>query len=280
MPLRVVTFNIWGTGTPHRYWHDRAVLRGARAGSPALGEADERRVWRRRAALLTRALADADADLVALQEVPARAAAGAGRARELADGLRGRYDVAHSGPGPTPGLAVLSRAPIRARRAFPVPGFGGFGGHPTVLEVSTCAVTVWVAHLPVGPDEVKEACLRGLEAAAVAAPRERPLLVCGDLNCPADGPLMGRLRDRGVLVDAWASAGGSPAALTMPVPVPTWRLDHVLYRAGDPVRAATRPALLGTACDDSGQYPSDHFGVALTLDIEAPAPGGSNPASH
>ncbi|MFF3856013.1 endonuclease/exonuclease/phosphatase family protein [Micromonospora sp. NPDC002575] len=279
MPLRVVTYNIWGTGTPHRYWRDRAVLRGARADSPALGEADERRVWQRRAALLTRALADADADLVALQEVPAPAGSGAGRARELADGLPGRWDVAHSGPGRTPGLAVLSRAPIRAWRVFPVPGFGGFGGHPGVLEVSTAAVTVWVAHLPVGPDEAKEACLRGLEAAAGAAPPGRPLLVCGDLNCPADGVLMGRLRDRGALVDAWAAAGGSPGALTMPVPTPTWRLDHVLYRAADPVRA-TRPALLGTACDDSGQYPSDHFGVALSLDLGTPAPEPPDVASH
>ncbi|WP_229406082.1 endonuclease/exonuclease/phosphatase family protein [Micromonospora sp. NBRC 110038] len=279
MPLRVVTYNIWGTGTPHRYWHDRAVLRGARAGSPALAEADERRVWRRRAALLTRALADADADLVALQEVPAPAGSGAGRARELADGLPGRWEVAHSGPGHAPGLAVLSRAPIHSWRVFPVPGFGGFGGHPGVLEVSTSAVTVWVAHLPVGPDEVKEACLRGLEAAAGAAPPERPLLLCGDLNCPADGALMGRLRDRGALVDAWAAAGGSPAALTMPAPTPTWRLDHVLVRAADPVRAS-RPALLGTACDDSGQYPSDHFGVSLSLDVRTPASASSDPASH
>ncbi|MFG1848477.1 endonuclease/exonuclease/phosphatase family protein [Micromonospora carbonacea] len=279
MPLRVVTYNIWGVGTPHRYWRDRAVLRGARAGSPALAEADEPRVWRRRAALLTRALADADADLVALQEVPAPAGSGGGRARELADALPGRWEVAHSGPGPTPGLAVLSRAPVDSCRVFPVPGFGGFGGHPDVLEVSTPAVTVWVAHLPVGPDEAKEACLRGLEAAAAAAPPERPLLVCGDLNCPADGALMGRLRDRGALVDAWAAAGGPPAALTMPVPTPTWRLDHLLVRAADPVRA-TRPALLGTACDDSGQYPSDHFGVALSLDLGAPAPGPSDLASH
>ncbi|MFI6162268.1 endonuclease/exonuclease/phosphatase family protein [Micromonospora haikouensis] len=279
MPLRVVTYNIWGTGTPHRYWHDRAVLRGARADSPALAEADERRVWRRRAALLTRALADADADLVALQEVPAPAGSGAGRARELADGLPGRWEVAHSGPGPVPGLAVLSRAPIDSWRVFPVPGFGGFGGHPGVLEVSTSAVTVWVAHLPVGPDEVKEACLRGLEAAAGAAPPERPLLVCGDLNCPADGTLLGRLRDRGALVDAWAAAGGSPAALTMPTPAPTWRLDHVLVRAADLVRAS-RPALLGTACDDSGQYPSDHFGVALSLDVQPPAPASPDLASH
>ncbi|MBB5827082.1 endonuclease/exonuclease/phosphatase family protein [Micromonospora carbonacea] len=279
MPLRVVTYNIWGVGTPHRYWRDRAVLRGARAGSPALAEADEPRVWRRRAALLTRALADADADLVALQEVPAPAGSGGGRARELADALPGRWEVAHSEPGPTPGLAVLSRGPVDSCRVFPVPGFGGFGGHPDVLEVSTPAVTVWVTHLPVGPDEAKEACLRGLEAAAAAAPPERPLLVCGDLNCPADGALMGRLRDRGALVDAWAAAGGPPAALTMPVPTPTWRLDHVLVRATDPVRA-TRPALLGTACDDSGQYPSDHFGVALSLDLGAPAPGPSDLASH
>ncbi|MFG1674400.1 endonuclease/exonuclease/phosphatase family protein [Micromonospora sp. NPDC049282] len=269
MRLRVVTFNLWGTGIPHRYWTDRGVLRGARAGSPALREADEPRVWRRRAALLARALAGADADLVALQEVPSDPSRLAG----LLDDLRARGVPYHAVTAT--GLAVLSRSPAVESRSFPVPGFGGFGGHPTVLAVTAPAATVWVAHLPVGPDEVKEACLRGLEAAAVAAPRDHPLLLCGDLNCPADGPLMDRLRERAVLVDAWRAGGGSADALTMPVPAPTWRLDHVLHRATDPVRAVRDPALLGTEPDDDGQYASDHFGMALTLDVgrrRAPLP--------
>ncbi|SCG59158.1 endonuclease/exonuclease/phosphatase family protein [Micromonospora halophytica] len=267
MPLRVVTFNLWGTGTPHRYRLDRGLLRGARADSPALREADEHRVWQRRAALLARALSGADADLIALQEVPSDLSRLEGLVADLHALGEPRYTMTTTGPGTVAGLAVLSRTPVLASRTFPVPGFGGFGGHPTALAVTTSAATVWVVHLPVGPDAVKEACLRGLETAAVAAPPDRPLLICGDLNCPADSPLMDRLRDRAVLVDAWRAGGGSDDALTMPVPEPTWRLDHVLHRATDPVRAVRSPALLGTDPDDDGQYASDHFGLALTIDI-------------
>jgi endonuclease/exonuclease/phosphatase family metal-dependent hydrolase len=267
--VRVATFNLWGDGLPHRYWRRRGIVRGALPGSPALTIADEAAVWQRRLTLLASALAAARADVVALQEVRRRP--GVDRARELAGRLLAdhglRYYVQSSDDESDVGLAMLSRRQATSCRTFPVPFFGGYGGRSTALSVELPQANIWVVHLPVGPDDVKRECLNGLTDASTAAPAGTPLLICGDLNIPADSDIMRRSAADGRLIDAWAAADGPADAWTMPVPQTTWRLDHVLYRASDHVRAAYDPVLLGTAPDRDGQFASDHFGIALTLDI-------------
>lgn len=263
--LRVVTYNIWGTGTPHAYWRGRSVLRGALPGAAILAEPDETRVWRRRRALLAQALSAAAPDIVALQEVPGEAGEGS-RAHEIAGDLWGTRDhaVVLSAPRPGGRLAVLSRYPVErhAERALRAAA-RGFGGQPALFEVVTPVATIWVAHLPVGPEDVNAACLEEIAGHAAAADQDRPLLVCGDFNTPAGGPALCRILAAGALADAWRGAGGPPHALTMPLPDPTWRLDHLLYRGSDPIRPVAGAALLGTEPDDTGLFASDHRGVLV-----------------
>ncbi|OKJ58718.1 endonuclease/exonuclease/phosphatase family protein [Streptomyces sp. CB02115] len=258
----VATYNIWGTGVPHRYWRDRSVLRGAVEGSPGLGLDREETVWAARREGLVRALREAGPDLVALQEVVDPAGGGRDRAHELAERLG--YHVAPSGAGFTGGLAVLSRDAVLGCRQIPLRSTeGAFGGHPVVLEVEVAAARLWVVHVPVGPDAVRAARIAELGTLAASAPSDRPLLLCGDFNCPADGAPMRDLLAGGELADAWTEGGGDPRALTMPMPGPTWRLDYVLYRPADGLTAGPGGRLLGTEPDAEGLFPSDHCGVAV-----------------
>lgn len=261
--FRVATYNIWGAGLPRRYWLERSVLRGAVDGSAALDIDDEAMVWRRRRDGLVRALAVADPDVVALQEVVPSDAAGRTRAHELADRL-GYRTVAMSEPGRFGGPAVLARRPVLSSTELPLRSMtGAHGGHPTVLEILLDAVRLYVVHVPVGPEETRAACIAEIGELAAAAPGDRPLVLCGDFNCPADGAPMKDLLTGGRLVDSWIEAGGAPDALTMPMPGPTWRLDHVLHRPTDGLGVRPGPWLLGTEPDAGGLYPSDHCGVAV-----------------
>lgn len=262
--FRVATYNIWGTGLPARYWRERGVLRGVVEGSPVLGLLDEQQVWQRRREGLHRELAAVSPDLVALQEVVSSPGAAESRAHELAR-LLGHQEVVLSEPDGTMGsLAVLSRRPVLSRAELPLRSMtGAFGGHSTVLEVVLDVVRLWVVHVPVGPEEVRAAVIGEIGALAAAAPADRPLLLCGDFNCPSDGtPIKGLLAD-GVLADSWIEAGGASDALTMPMPGPTWRLDYLLYRPADGLVPRPGPRLLGDSPNADGLHPSDHCGVAV-----------------
>lgn len=261
--LRIATYNIWGTGLPWRYWHERSVLRGAVEGAPVLDLDDEALVWESRREALVRILGTAALDLIALQEVVRPPGADRSRAHELADRL-GHPAVVLSEPGPYGGLAVLSRKPVLNRAELPLRSMeNAFGGHPTVLEVVLEAARLYVVHVPVGPEETRAACIAEIGALAAAAPDDRPLVVCGDFNCPADGSPMRDLLAQGKLADSWIASGGAPDALTMPMPHPTWRLDYVLHRPADGLDTSPGACLLGVQPDGRGLYPSDHCGVAV-----------------
>lgn len=263
--FRVATFNMWGAGLPYRYWTERSVVRGALPDSAALAEADESVIWDRRLALMRRELALARPDLIALQEVVGSPGATETRADELARALAsdGEYEVALSNPGPTNRLAVLSRLPILAQSERQLASMSGaFGGFPSVFEVVVSWGTVWVVHIPVGPEEVRAACIAEVAVAADAF-GPGPLVVCGDFNCPTDGRPMRGLLAVGRLADSWLAAGGHPDALTMPMPGPTWRLDYILHRTLDGIRPAPRPELFGTEPDERGAFASDHCGVVV-----------------
>jgi endonuclease/exonuclease/phosphatase family metal-dependent hydrolase len=260
--VRVVTYNIWGRNTPADYWTRRGTVRGALPGSPAADLADRAAVWHRRRAMLLEVLVDADPDLVALQEVSAGLDGRSSQAEELAAGLSrpgSRFAVAETHHG----LALLSRLPVRGRAERAIPSApDAIGGHETILEVDIGSAVVWVVHLPVGPAAVKPGYATALRTAAATV--DQPLLVCGDLNWAADSPAMAELLADGLLADGWVRGGGRPEALTMPLPAPVWRLDHVLYRPQDdwwPVSAR----LLGAAADTDGLFPSDHCGVTVEL---------------
>jgi endonuclease/exonuclease/phosphatase family metal-dependent hydrolase len=262
LSLRVVTYNIWGTNTPERYRTRRHIARGALAGSPAAGVVDPDEVWRRRRALLVGILDRVSPDLIAVQEADGGSGGPPWQAYELAADLtrRGRpFEVA----GFDGGLALLSRLPIRSVTQHPAQRTpDAFGGAPAVLAVDVGAALVWVAHLPVGPQEAKPATAAALRTAAAAA--DRPLILCGDLNWSADGPAMAELLTGGVLADAWRDGGGADDAHSAPLPDLRLRLDHVLYRPVDGWHAADAE-LLGAEPDADGLFPSDHCGLSVTL---------------
>lgn len=261
--LRIATYNLWGAGLPWRYWRERSVLRGAAAGSPALEVQDEALVWERRREGLVRVLSSAAPDLVALQEVVRSPGSDRSRAHELAGPL-GLSAVVLGESGPLGGLAVLSRDPVLSTAELPLRSTAGaFGGRPTVLEAVVEAVRLYVVHLPVGPEETRAACIAEVGSLAAAAPDDRPLVVCGDFNCPAEGAPMRDLLAGGSLADSWIASGGARDALTMPMPDPAWRLDYLLHRPADGLFARPGARLLGAEPDEGGLYPSDHCGVAV-----------------
>ncbi|MFF2851240.1 HAD-IA family hydrolase [Streptomyces sp. NPDC058001] len=143
-----------------------------------------------------KALIDADADVVGLQET------GPTSARELADALG--WDHHRAGTD----LAVLSRYPITARHGDPAPGFYGAVGARVRLDHDT-EVVLWSAHLDCAPYGPYDACFEGLPepelvaregesgrtgrmrgildglAAGLAAADTVPVLLVGDFNTPS-----------------------------------------------------------------------------------------------
>jgi endonuclease/exonuclease/phosphatase family metal-dependent hydrolase len=258
--LKTVTYNLWGRSMPATYWREREEVRGALPGSKTIEITDEMTIWEARRAQLERVLGEAAPALVAFQEVTGSPGAGRSRAEELARAV-GLPHVAQEGP-----LAVASRHPLRSARTRPLPvPAGAYGGCPYLLEADLGFATVWVVHLPVGPDSIKVACARMLlDAAAEPA---GPLVICGDLNWPADGEAMRHLLHDGTLVDGWIAGGGHRAALTQPLPDRRWRLDYVLMRSRDDIAVRPDARILGDRPDENGLFPSDHCGMSVTLCI-------------
>jgi endonuclease/exonuclease/phosphatase family metal-dependent hydrolase len=100
-----------------------------------------------------------------------------------------------------------------------------------------------------------------------------PVVVMGDLNAPEGSPFLRPLTD--VLTETWDAGGGDPDAATLrsdhpfaPLEVEELidqRIDHVLFRPGQPgVRVEVSGAgLAGDPVD--GLDPSDHMAVVCDL---------------
>ncbi|MGA5821964.1 RNA repair domain-containing protein [Kitasatospora sp. NPDC094028] len=233
----------------------------------------------RRRPLLLAALAAADADVIALQEVePALvdmllAAPWAREGYTLHLDPRGT-DIAEYG------LLLLSRLPVLAA------GRHVLGPHKAVAAVTVrtagAPLTVAAVHLssdhsPDGPDRRQAELARLAEGFANV---EGELLVLGDFNDARSGPA-GPAAALG-LRDAWTQARGpaddtptfdpvgNPLAAVSSLTGRAGRLDRVLLRAE---RArATGARLLGDRPTEDGLHPSDHYGVAVDLDLSAGEP--------
>ncbi|GAA1945306.1 poly(A) polymerase [Kitasatospora viridis] len=235
---------------------------------------------RRRPALLA-ALAGADADLIALQEVePA-----------LLDLLlaepwvRERYALS-CGPADrrtldAHGLLLLSRLPVREA------GHHELGPHKALaaLTVSTAAGPLVLAathlssdHSPAGADR-REVELARIAEGLSGVPGE--LVLLGDFNDGREGSA-----GPGValaLRDAWTEAHGpgdrtptfdpvaNPLAAVSSLTGRAGRLDRILLRPG--AARVTGARLLGRVAEPGRPLPSDHYGVAADLDLSGDAPG-------
>lgn len=235
---------------------------------------------RRRPLLLT-ALRDADADVIALQEVEP----------ELVTMLLGAPWVRQSytlgtDPGGKDvgecGLLLLSRLPVREAALHVL------GPHKAVtavvVETANGPATVAVTHLTSdhsedGPGR-RDAELGRLAEALAGV--EGAVLLLGDFNDGGDAPATAL-----GLRDAWTEAHGTadstptfdprvnPLAAVSSRSGRASRLDRVLVRAeGLRVDSA---ALLGDAPAPDGLYVSDHFGVVVDLGPGEPATGTRGP---
>jgi endonuclease/exonuclease/phosphatase family metal-dependent hydrolase len=237
-------------------------------------------------ALIGAALADLDADVLALQEVdrfqPRSRGADQAAAAAIACGVSGEAHVrfeptlwgtpgtgtASGIPGdplgPSYGVALVSRLPVRAWRrvdlpwapvSVPVPVGGRLGrrtvyrlrdeprvGLAAVLAEPSPVATVVTTHLSFLPG-VNAVQLRRLVAAVRDLPR--PLVLLGDLNLPAAATR--------VLLPRWRGLGGGP---TFPAHDPRLRLDQVLVHGRGPAAGAATTVRTGV---------SDHRALRVTL---------------
>ncbi|MCT4351776.1 RNA repair domain-containing protein [Streptomyces sp. Je 1-79] len=231
----------------------------------------------RRRPRLLEALADADADVIALQEVePALL-----KMVLAADWVRSGYTLGAEPRGRDVddfGLLLLSRLPVREA------GVHAFAPHKAVTAIAVEAegVPLVVACTHLSSDHSDRAAdRREAELARLAkglADVDGDVVLLGDFNDGRDGP-EGPAAALG-LRDAWTEARGAgdrtptfapginPLAAVSSRTGRAARLDRVLLRGGGQV---TGVGLLGDVPHSDGLFVSDHFGVRADLDLVPPA---------
>ncbi|MFG2474986.1 poly(A) polymerase [Streptomyces fagopyri] len=238
----------------------------------------------RRRPLLLAALADADADVIALQEVEAGLLALLLRA----PWIRAAYTVGSDPRGKRvddTGLLLLSRLPVREA------GHHALGPHKAVtaltLETASGPLVVAATHLSSDHSDNGPARRRS-ELARIAeglADLDGPLVLLGDFNDGGDGPT-GPAAALG-LRDAWTEVRGAadqsptfdpavnPLAAVSSLSGRSSRLDRILLRG--PALRPTDAALRGDSPGPGGLYVSDHFGVEAVVSLDGT---GVAPARH
>ena len=179
-------------------------------------------------ARIARVIREADADLVALQEVDrgTRRSQGDDQAAELARLLPGYtpfFAQAMPHDGGSYGVCVLSRLPVQSTRAVSLPGGGGCGPRAAaVLEVSFAGapLTFVGTHLENANREMRLRQAQALEAAVPLAPDARAILA-GDFNAPPDQAALAPLTNR------WRVTWAGPPGLSYPAGAPEIAIDHV-----------------------------------------------------
>ncbi|MEV8532491.1 RNA repair domain-containing protein [Streptomyces sp. NPDC051211] len=241
-------------------------------------DADRIDTARRRPRLLA-ALAAADADVIALQEVePALL-----DMLLAADWVRARYTLGTDPGGrdvDDSGLLLLSRLPVREA------GGHRLGPHKAVaaVVVDTAGGPLVVAASHLSSDHSENgAGRREAELARLGEGLggvEGDLVVLGDFNDGRDGP-EGPAAALG-LRDAWTEAhgpadrtptfdpGANPLAAVSSLTGRASRLDRILLRGGARVAGA---GLLGDVPEADGLFLSDHYGVRAELSVGAEGEG-------
>lgn len=238
--LRLVTFNIW---------HN-------------LGD------WTARRPLLIAALKAQDADVIALQEVLEDANVGLeNQARMLARELGG-YHVAFVSTDPEGkprryGNALLTRLPVLAEDSIKLEPLDDFRTALRLrVSVQGRPVDVVVTHLAwqldAGPVRARQ-----ISSLLSWLPQEGvPLIVMGDFNATQDDPGLATMTGPRFLS---ALPRGSVATTLNPAKShPNRVIDHIFVESE--FFAPVEAHIFGAA-PINGEYPSDHFGVATTVQL-------------
>jgi endonuclease/exonuclease/phosphatase family metal-dependent hydrolase len=175
------------------------------------------------------------------------------------------------------GNALLSRLPVRSSEVQPLPG----GGEPrsvlrAVVELDGGELSVTTTHLSSSSPEDRTA-----QAAAVAALTAAPGVLVGDLNADADARELQVLRER--LADAWELAADRSdqagalslhrdRGLTHPARRPRVRIDQVWVSAG--VTVSDARVLDGSTTSDHHPLLVDLLVDPATTPSAAPGAAG------
>ncbi|GAA1963752.1 RNA repair domain-containing protein [Catenulispora subtropica] len=224
----------------------------------------------RRPMLLT-ALAEADVDVIALQEVePALL-----KTLLAEPWIRESWTISsdpRSSDVPDSGLALLTRLPVVEAGWHVLGTFKAVTA--VVVETATGPVVVAVTHLS-SDHSTDGAGLRAEQLAQLAEGLtgvEVPVVLVGDFNDDTDAPSM-----RLGLTDAWTSVHGAgdrtptfdptanPLAAVSSLSGEAKRLDRVLVRGWQ----ASDIRLVGDVPNAGGLFVSDHYGITATLVPEA-----------
>ncbi|MEO3851950.1 poly(A) polymerase [Streptomyces sp. B8F3] len=232
----------------------------------------------RRRPLLLAALADADADVIALQEVEADLLTLLMRAPWVRAGYTLGTDPGGKGVADC-GLLLLSRLPVREA------GWHALGPHKavTALTVDTGTGPLVVATTHLSSDHSADGpALRRAQLGRLAEGLRGvagDLVLVGDFNDGGDAPATAL-----GLRDVWTEVHGAgdrtptfdpgvnPLAAVSSLSGRASRLDRVLLRPGR--LRATGAALRGDSPTPDGLYVSDHYGVQADV-----APGTAGPAA-
>jgi endonuclease/exonuclease/phosphatase family metal-dependent hydrolase len=217
--------------------------------------------WNRRKVLLANLIADLDPDVVALQEVRHswRDLPGGNQAQWLAHELGYFFyfrpaNMYFPVPLVVEGLAFLSKRPCDGLVLHPIPNFPGAGPPRVILHGRWGTRDVFNVHFPLR-EKARNLAARVLLSACETAGAQHGVAV-GDFNTRVSEEPMNKLFADG-FVDLWP-------ALSPEVPWPTAdRIDYMLGYGNRPWSGSIMA--VGTAPDEQGTYPSDHFGILADL---------------
>ena len=230
--------------------------------------------WFERLPLLLADMAALQPDLLGLQEVVYVMQ----QDRLIGAAGEGRYQATRGWAGrPEYGNSLLVREPLVATDGDRLElGLNRCALRAVVALPGGARVLVVVTHLHhLGPDEAA----RDGQAAAIViwlqdAPAADATILMGDFNADPAEPAPGRLRAAGFR-SAYLEANGAEPAVTWPsgLQAPAMDtdgepecLDYIWVRGAVRV-AAARLAFDRPHPDDPTLYPSDHLGIATTLEI-------------
>lgn len=249
-------------------------------------------LWRERAPLIVAGFQAIQPDLIALQEV----ALPSNNAQWIADHLGG-YSV-HLYPktgkrGLREALAILSRLPVAEHATLPLVAQDRVAQRVTVqLNGARCVFAN--THLYWNPlDDTPR--LNQARSLLGWLPCDTPTIVCGDFNAEPHSRTIAAMRAR--FASAHTAVNGVEPEYTCPTPLKrntgVRRLAHtviarltglVFQRTNDSWRGTldyifVDPAVRVRECEvvlnrpsphDTRLYPSDHFGLMATLQLESP----------
>ena len=239
--------------------------------------------WPERLPLLLADMAALRPDLLALQECVFVMQ----QDRLIGAAGEGRYGIARGWAGrPEYGNSLLVREPLVAEGNLRLDlGLNRAANRVTIALPGGASVLVAVTHLHhLGPDEaLRDAQARVLLEWLGTAPPTDAVIVMGDFNADPAEPTSDRMQAAGFR-SAYAEANGADPAVTWPsgLQAPAMDtdgrpecLDYIWVRGAVRV-AEARLAFDRPAAGDPTLYPSDHFGIAATLDIEPASPGAEH----